>query len=57
MAEHARNGETVPLYQKCVFCNRKPKAGERYGTGDADWDGPGEICPECWARTFREEVI
>ena len=50
MALSPLHGKPVPEEERCVFCGRGPREGERYGTGPKDWDAPGHICPECWPK-------
>ncbi len=47
----------VPKNTTCTFCGRKPRLGERFGTGSHDWDKPGVICPECWNNAFEDYEI
>lgn len=44
------HGKLVPDDERCVFCYRRPRKGEIYGTGPKDWDAPGHICPECFPK-------
>lgn len=44
------HGKSVPREERCAFCKRGPRTGEKYGTGSSDWDAPGHVCPDCFPR-------
>jgi len=44
----------APVTEHCIWCDRLPREGEKYGTEPKDWDFTN-ICPECWDKAFKEE--
>ena len=47
-SHHPWHGLPVTDSILCHFCQRRPRTGERFGTGEKDWDAPGLICPDCF---------